>query len=578
AFRVSAKERAMQFGILKSVGATKTQIRQTVVSESLILAAIGIPIGLLLGLIIHFIGIELINHFLYDLFQSARPESGAYVRFILSWQAILLSIMLALATVLLSAWLPARRAAKVPAIDAIRGAGEVKLSAKKVRTSRLVSKLFGFEGTLAAKSLKRSRRNFRATVVALSLSVALFIALGAFVTQMNTLQELTWPDVDANVIVSFSPHRQWVEEDEDGQRVLLELESSTVSRALAETISHRFEAQTDAAVFGYARDGDSYSVILPRDMLAPELLENLREIGADPTAEEYWFAVLLLTVDPDHYAMLAERAGVPYGSNILINHRRTHTSDGRRWEFEPIRFSGQSLALSPFSHEGDKPMRELPIHGVLGIGEVPNEIMRSGTSDVTVIVPELDGMRRYTWFVHAEDPFALSAYTLEMIAEMDLYDYGSWHVFNAAHEQEMTRALVTLVMTFVWGFVALLTLIYLTNVISTISANVQSRAQEFAVLQSVGMTHKGLRRMLSLESMLSSARALLFGVPLGLLGAYGIHRAILEAAQFSFELPWVAVALSVVAVFLLTWIVMRYAARQLRGRNIVETIRMESGM
>jgi len=576
AFRVSARERTMQFGILKSVGATKKQIRQTVISESFLLAAVGIPIGILAGLALHLIGVALINHFLFEIFQSARQDEieMILVRFVLSWEALSLSVALAVATVSLSAWLPARKAAKIPAIDAIRGAGEVKVSEKKVRTGWIIGKLFGVEGTLAARSLKRSRRNFRATTLALSVSVALVISLGSFVTQMNRFVELTWPDMEANVVVGYHAHMRWGE-DEDGQRYV---EYVPVSRELAEMVSRQLEAHADAALFGYGRDGDTYSVTLPREMLTPELLENLAEMGVNPAAEEQWFSVLLLAVDPVHYEMLAERAGVPSGSNILVNHRRTHTMDGRRLEFEPLHFSGQTLQLSMWRSGDSEVAREVPLHGVLGIGEVPNEIMRSGTFDVTVIVPNLDETRSYTWFVAAEDPFAVTAYAFELIEGLDMQESGTWHVFNAAHEQEMIRSLITLVLTFVWGFVGLLTLIYLTNIISTISANVLSRAQEFAVLQSVGMTSGGIARMLNLESILSSVKALFLGVPLGILGAYGVYRAVTEAAQFAFTLPWAAIALSIFGVFLLTWIVMRYAARQLRKRNIVDTIRAESGM
>ena len=577
AFRVSAKERTMQFGILKSVGATKRQIRQTVISESLRLAVIGIPIGILAGLALHLIGVFLINHFLFEIFQSARPDEVEMllVRFVLSWPALLLSVALALATVLLSAWFPARKASKIPAIDAIRGAGEVKVTTKGARAGFLIGKLFGFEGRLAARSLRRSRRNFRATVVALSLSVALAITLGSFLAQMNRFVELTWPDVDANVVISYRSHMHWTE---DG-----ELEYTPIDRDLADSFARRFEAYTNTTVFGYGRDGDTYSVTLSRDMLTPELLENLGEMGANVTEEEHWFSVLLITIDPLHYAMLAEQAGVPLGSNILVNHRRTHVYDGRRWEFEPLRFDHQTLYLSEWRNDGEAVARELPLHGVLAIGEVPNEILRSGTLDVTVIVPELDATRHYTWFVDAADPFAFARYAQSVIEESNFgadrwLDGGNWHVFNAQHEQDMMRSLSTLVMTFVWGFVALLTLIYLTNIISTISANVQARAGEFAVLQSVGMTRSGLGRMLGLESMLSSAKALLIGIPLGILGAYAVYRAITEAAQFAFELPWLALALSVIAVFALTWVVMRYAAKQLRKRNIVDTIRVESGM
>ena len=573
AFRVSAKERTMQFGILKSVGATKKQIRQTVVSESLLLAAIGIPIGLLAGLILHLIGVELINHFLSEIFRSARPDEIEIlsVRFVLSPQALLLSIGLALATVLLSAWFPARKAAKIPAIDAIRGAGEVKVTAKGLRASWIAGKLFGVEGTLAARSLRRSRRNFRATVVALSLSVALMITLGSFVIQMNRLVELTWPDMDANVVITYRSHGQ--RNEETGLR-----EYTLISRGPADAITGQFQARTNTPVFGYGRDGDTYSVTLPREMLSSQLLEYWGEMGADITVEEQWFSLLLITVDPVHYAMLAQRAGVPLGSNILVNHSRRHTPDGRRWEFEPLRFSGQTLELSYRLPDGDLAIRELPLHGVLGIGEVPNEIMRSGTQDVTVVVPELHGTRHYSWFVAAEDPFAFAAHAAQVIAETNMADAGNWHVFNAEHEQEMIRSLSLLVMTLVWGFVGLLTLIYLTNIISTISANVQSRSGEFAVLQSVGMTRAGLGRMLGLESVLSSAKALFIGFPLGILGAYLVHRAITEAAQFAFRPPWIAMALSVIAVFALTWIVMHYAARQLRKRNIVDTIHTEGGV
>ena len=49
AFSISVAERTRQFGILKSVGATKKQIRGSVLYEALVLCAVGIPLGLLVG-------------------------------------------------------------------------------------------------------------------------------------------------------------------------------------------------------------------------------------------------------------------------------------------------------------------------------------------------------------------------------------------------------------------------------------------------------------------------------------------------------------------------------------------------
>jgi putative ABC transport system permease protein len=138
--------------------------------------------------------------------------------------------------------------------------------------------------------------------------------------------------------------------------------------------------------------------------------------------------------------------------------------------------------------------------------------------------------------------------------------------------------MVKVIMFFVYGFVGMLTLIALTNVISTISANVRARSGEFAVLESVGMTKRGLWRMLNLESILCSVRSLLFGVPLGIVGAYAAYRAMGLQAEVVFSFPWLAVCECALGVFVITWVTMRYAANRLRGGSIVDAIRAEDGV
>jgi putative ABC transport system permease protein len=132
-------------------------------------------------------------------------------------------------------------------------------------------------------------------------------------------------------------------------------------------------------------------------------------------------------------------------------------------------------------------------------------------------------------------------------------------------------------MMFIYGFVAMLTLIGLTNVISTISTNVRLRSREFAVLRSIGMTHGGLYRMLNLESILCSVKSLVIGLPIGVTASYLIYHSIMASTDFPFEFPWIPIFQCIIAVFFITWIIMRYSASRLRGGNIVEAIRLESG-
>jgi len=150
AFRVSASERSAQFGILKSVGATKKQIVSTVLYEGLFLTIIGIPVGIALGFLFQFIGIHVINHFLERMLGDESMvrgvHDGAWMHFIFSFNALFLSIGISFFTVIISAWLPAKKVAKISAINAIRGVGEIQVKNKKTYTTPLIRKIFGYEG------------------------------------------------------------------------------------------------------------------------------------------------------------------------------------------------------------------------------------------------------------------------------------------------------------------------------------------------------------------------------------------------------------------------------------------------
>lgn len=99
------------------------------------------------------------------------------VRMVASPLSILLSVLLSVLVIFFSVWRPARRASRTMPIDAIRQTKEVKLSGKMVKTSRLTRRLFGFEGEIALKNLKRNRGRYRTTLLSLTVSVVLFLTV-----------------------------------------------------------------------------------------------------------------------------------------------------------------------------------------------------------------------------------------------------------------------------------------------------------------------------------------------------------------------------------------------------------------
>jgi putative ABC transport system permease protein len=501
--------------------------------------------------------------------------------FVIAWQAIAVSVIAAFFTVLLSAWLPARKAAEIPAIDAIRGTGEVKFKAKQIRPNRLVVKLFGFEGLLASKSLRRSKRSFRAAVVSLSASITLFIAAGGIGAQVDNMTNLLFPNIDVSVAAQAMSAFQISFGDESEAPNFL---YTPIKSNIADEIAAKLREFPGTSLIGVGGFYHASSATLPENMITPEMLEI---IGNRRFDGNYDVSVWLLTVDSENYAKLCEQAGVPLGSNILVNYYRHTANDGRKSAFAPYLFSNQTIQIESISLDAwpssaiarpGVPAMDVTLHGELG--EVPEELLygfNAVRSELTVIVPRLDAIY-YNWFANSADIDGFLEYADAIVNELIPKD-GDVEMFISVTDvsvaTEAIRNIINLIKAFIYGFVGMLTLIGLTNVISTISTNVRSRSREFAVLRSVGMTHSGFNRMLNLESILCSVKSLIIGLPLGGGASFLIHRFMMLSMGFDYRFPWLVIVHCILGVFVITWVTMRYSAIQIRGGSIVEQIRKE---
>ena len=128
AFNISLNERAHQFGILMSVGATAKQLKSSVLFEGLCISLIGIPIGILAGLA----GIRFVITLVEKNFANILYDNVPLVM-VISFPAIMISIVISLITVLISAYIPAKKAANMPVMDCIRQTNEIKAEAKELK-------------------------------------------------------------------------------------------------------------------------------------------------------------------------------------------------------------------------------------------------------------------------------------------------------------------------------------------------------------------------------------------------------------------------------------------------------------
>ena len=565
-FRVSARERTAVFGTLKCVGATPAQIRKAMLWEALLLAGLGIPLGLVLGLGLTAGGIAVANHFFDELnaLTHIMLQTMTFrLDFVLSPLGLVIAALLALATVLISAWLPARKAAKQSAIASVRGQNDVsvRLGRSHPLRERLVARLFGPEGLLAQKTLARSRQTFRTTTAALAVAVVLFIFIG-----------FLWHQAGAfNTMMS----------NQNGYTVTADYQSATahdgtdytkpITSALGDAITRELAQAGGTEVYGSGNDYVRYDVTVDTATLTPEIIDHYVLDGQQTT-----FDVECIVIDQQHYAALCEAAGVPEGSTLLINNDRLNIK-GHATDTPVFAETPETLTLDVV----DGSQETVHIDAVLTAAETPTELFYPNTNPVRLILPEMDHLRQYSWQAAPADMDSFMDTAREILAahfpdqSTDSYMQGGYsaRVYATDDYNRVMNVAIVIALIFLVCFCALLMLIGFTNVVSTLSTNVLMRQSEFAVLQSVGMTPEGLRKMLALESILCSLRALVIGVPLGIVLTYIVNLPIRAMFPVPYHFPLLPILLCAAGVLALTLFITALAARRLRSKNIIDRIR-----
>jgi putative ABC transport system permease protein len=557
AFRVSAGERTMQFGMLKSVGATAKQIRQSVLYEGLFLTMIGVPLGIAAGLLGEAVVLPIANSMLSGLSSLGNIEIR--FDFAISWQAILLSVAIGALTVFISALIPAYKAAKLSAIDAIRGSKDVKLKLKQVRTSKLTKKIFGFEGELAAKGIKRDRRGYRATVIAIASSVALFIVVTVFGEGVLRAASELYPNITATAaaglrISGFGDQYAYTEEkSEDGTS---EQPPEFDNDVLDSTFNKLQSYGGGTKVRMYATN---YTYATYDDIISDQVKYLY---------EEDYNEITIVSLDRDTYLDIIRKAGAKDGQAVVLNYLSYRNNEGVRTILRPFKFTVGNMNIVSFSGE-----KQLNIGGE--ITEVPPELRLNMKGSLYIFTQNF-GANEVDFYADTPDSAGFVAFAEDSLENLNNSDeQNGIYTFAQDIKAQLsaTRGLAELIMLFIYGFIALLTLIGLTNVISTIMTNIRLRQREFAVLMSVGMTREGLRRSLNLESLMCGTRALLFGLPIGLILSFLLYQSLNGAIEIPYALPWIPLVCCIAAVFIVTFVTMKLASSRIRKGSIVETIR-----
>ena len=546
-FNISASEKTKQYGMLASIGATSKQIKKNVLHEGFVLGLIGIPLGILSGVFADFVLCQIVNWFIGNITNDIN-----FV-FSVSFIAILLSILLGVITIYFSVISAARKASKISPIEAIRNNKEIRINAKKLKTPKIIGKLFGIGGEIAYKNLKRARKKYRTTVISLVVSISVFIALASFMNYGFLITNQYYKDIQYNISVSINNTDENKDEVKNIYKkisLLNDVNQYSIHRMALLKIDFK-KYMSDEGFFryyGYKKNEypqeDYISYIEIRSLGNEEYKRYVESIGG--TVEQYENSGILID-DLVYY--------------VDDKYKTINAYDIKKYNT----FSGNLENDTAF----DLPIIKRTSKRPMGLESIYNS---SGMIIVSDKIMDKISNNYIEMFINSDNVGALEKNINEFL-ESTNYKY------NLTNIEEMVNAeksMLILVAIFLYGFIIVISLIGITNIFNTITTNINLRSKEFAMLKSIGMTKKEFNKMIRLESLFYGTKSLIIGIPLGLLGSFAIYKAFLVGNDMGYIIPWQAIIIAIIVVFMLISLIMHFSVKKINNQNIIETIRNDN--
>ena len=554
-FAVSYQERERYLGMLASVGATKKQKRASIYFEGCILGAIAIPAGIAAG----FAGMAITFRSIQDAFLStfAIPiKDTLKVHF--SPYILIGTILTAALTIFISCYIPARRASKTTPIAAIKGTNTVKVKkAKKLRVSKLTSKLYGYEGELAVKNFKRNKRRCSTIVFALVMSVVLFMSVTNFSQLFTSMVEMETGEQNADFQVYAKI------EDKDAIRQYFngaDIDDCVSYHQSNATIKNT-DLFTEEAKTAYGTDDNkAYLFVMDNDAF-DSYLKSLGET-------------------PDGYHNPGSMKGIVFNritdTTSKISKNCSALSDSAK---------GKSLNLCIKTIDEEDGETEIDNNfdvtaGVMTDKEYDGKLFLPKYMNYpSVIVPEdvLSALpveqNGVVFNIFAKD------YKSEMEKAEEYFDSKNiaCEMVDTTSQIQAINAVLQIMKVFIYGFISLITLIAVINIINSISNSMNERKTEFAMLKSVGVTPQGFKKMIYVESIRYGAKSLLWSLPISI----GLHVLMYQALtnaegmQIPFATNWQYYLAAVLAVFVIILVSLLYSADKIKDDNIIDNLKQD---
>ncbi len=575
-YESSANKRLSEFGVLKCVGATRKQIKETVIYESIWISLVAVPVGLVAGTFLGYIGVLVAGRYI-SIFQEMsqsivmRPVDFVLSFYISVWTYVVAAFFSGM-IVFISAIKPAKNSGKISAIECIKGISGNAIRNVAVKEKKSVEMLFGYEGILGYTNMKRYKTGYKSSVRALAFSIMLILMTGSFAKQSKAIISVM-DEIGTDMLVNYasSVERKMVDATGKEETII----RKKISYETADEITNRLKDYNGGLdVLGIGSDSGSYKSIID-DSFMTEELKNANDV-VDGNGE---ITTLLTAFDSENYKKICDKAGVPVGSSILINCYR-YNKNGYIKDIKPFKDSIRSVTL--VNAYGEK--KEQEITGVINEEDLPKNAVPSLTKEpVWIIVPDGE-FRFFDWYSNPNDDESFTTYARQVmdeyypiITDNSYADQGyTVRISRADQIGKVLNIAIILAEILLAGLIILLVIMGFVSVVSTLSTNLRLRKREFAILKSIGMTAKSLEKMIYSESFICIVKSILWGTVSGILIPWLVNQSIRRVFPVRYELPIAAFVLGLVLVTGMIILVTKIEINGLRKQNIIEDIRMDT--
>lgn len=551
-FSISTSERRKQFGVLNSIGATKNQVMKLVFIEAIIVSLIGIPVGLIIGTF----AIDLVLKLIQVSFNNSQI-GNLNLRLVYNPYVIVLSTIIVLFTIFVSAIFPAIKSAKTSPLECIRNSSNLKLG--KVKNSKLIKLLFKTEGVLAYKNLRRNKNKFRITLFSLIISVVIFISFSGFLALFEKASKVNTGRMTYDIRVWKSGIQENINIIEDVNKINgikklsvtndygvgINVNENDINKKYKKVIDDFFskKSKNNEIVYDFNMEQNHFQFISDKDIKTLKLKDGnfdkktaIKENGIILRNKSYY----------RERSKVYDISLTNYKVGDTIDAYTMHRDEKDKKIIEPIKL--KVLATTDDLPIGSKQSNYMGIDFIT-YNEVGKKLgYEINDSNIYIYSDKKENTRK---------------------AVKDIGKKYAYDVRDEVEESLKIETSIIVVKIFVYGFIFIISLVSIINILNTISTNINLRKREFAIIKSIGTTPSGFNRIIYFES-------LLYGVPIAIGIDVIMNKTIGDVVEFGMIIPWKAVLVCVLGIFAVTFIASYIPMKKLNKESIIENIRQDS--